>query len=484
MQLPIPDDWNGDDWMCVQIEWPDSPLWLAILQGFISAATRGRLWDADSGSILGVQAIGREIWARNIPLTDCQGTQAPTDPETVETVTGIGDILTMTGCYIPRGAVRVVNGVLQFKDICGDWYDVVTIEELTAEGKDDDNPIVDPQDPQTYSLCGKANGYLRAVEAVAFASWEAVSLAPQSQEGHVRSAVDWATLGRSSLWLTIAAASTVQALSSEGTVFDGDRWDRAICKAVKGMQNTTNMSEDEREFALGSLRSVVFDEYPPIVDEAVWNFFKNASDTLGKQDGRYAGTVGAADLDATCDCPQQTIVVGPENASIDGWYLGEAVAVDISDFTEDYQCVRAAFTCPEDLFGLAVQLDFVGEGTVKPMGYDNTCGSSPYDPTAIGQWGDTSAHWENDPDGTIQLMVETEEIAGQLAAKNAMEAWRHSSGGTWSSDGTTPLANHVASLGNTYGTQFERDTEEDPGSHYLTIVRIWPVYNIASPSHA
>lgn len=65
MQMPIPDDWDGETWGCYLIEWPKSQTWESILYGFITTPTRGRFWDARSGSILGVQAIGEQIEERN-----------------------------------------------------------------------------------------------------------------------------------------------------------------------------------------------------------------------------------------------------------------------------------------------------------------------------------------------------------------------------------------------------------------------------------
>lgn len=63
----IPIDWDGMTWKCWVVEWPDSQDWLALLNGFITTPKMGRFWDPDTGSIVGVQSIGVEIWNRNIP---------------------------------------------------------------------------------------------------------------------------------------------------------------------------------------------------------------------------------------------------------------------------------------------------------------------------------------------------------------------------------------------------------------------------------
>lgn len=65
-QVPIPDDWDGQTWDCAIVEWPASDDWLAILRGLITWPQRGRFWDAETGSILDAQAVGLEIFNRNI----------------------------------------------------------------------------------------------------------------------------------------------------------------------------------------------------------------------------------------------------------------------------------------------------------------------------------------------------------------------------------------------------------------------------------
>lgn len=69
-QLNIPDDWDGTTWECYFLTFPKSVQWDAILRGLISIPTRGRFWEAQSGSILAAQAVGREIVKRNQEM-DC-----------------------------------------------------------------------------------------------------------------------------------------------------------------------------------------------------------------------------------------------------------------------------------------------------------------------------------------------------------------------------------------------------------------------------
>lgn len=64
--IPIPNDWDGVSWCCSVIEWPSSDQWRAILLGQLTAPLRGRFWDGRSGTIVDAQAVGLEIYERNI----------------------------------------------------------------------------------------------------------------------------------------------------------------------------------------------------------------------------------------------------------------------------------------------------------------------------------------------------------------------------------------------------------------------------------
>jgi len=70
MQVPIPDDWQGE-WCKWSICWPDSVQWQGILAGVLTLPARGRFWDAATGVITDAQDVGREIRDKNLPLETC-----------------------------------------------------------------------------------------------------------------------------------------------------------------------------------------------------------------------------------------------------------------------------------------------------------------------------------------------------------------------------------------------------------------------------
>lgn len=68
--MPIPTDWNGQDWAFHLLCWPDSVEYAGILRGQVTELTRGRYWDEKTGSILATQAIANLIIQNN---TDSEG---------------------------------------------------------------------------------------------------------------------------------------------------------------------------------------------------------------------------------------------------------------------------------------------------------------------------------------------------------------------------------------------------------------------------
>lgn len=70
-KMPIPDDWNGEDWRAICIHWPDSVQWRALLRGLISTPARGRFWDDRAGNIRDTQEIGKTIIDSNFDFPAC-----------------------------------------------------------------------------------------------------------------------------------------------------------------------------------------------------------------------------------------------------------------------------------------------------------------------------------------------------------------------------------------------------------------------------
>lgn len=70
MQMPIPDDWDGISYCRWAVCWPESVLWQGILSGLLEMPSQGRFWDANTGSIVGVQQSFKPTYQANFDLTE------------------------------------------------------------------------------------------------------------------------------------------------------------------------------------------------------------------------------------------------------------------------------------------------------------------------------------------------------------------------------------------------------------------------------
>lgn len=68
MQMPIPDDWDGESVCRWAVCWPDSVKWRAILSGLIEMPMQGRFWDFDTGNFLQLRQDFKPVYDFNFNL--------------------------------------------------------------------------------------------------------------------------------------------------------------------------------------------------------------------------------------------------------------------------------------------------------------------------------------------------------------------------------------------------------------------------------
>jgi len=68
MEMPIPNDWDGETFCRYMVCWPDSTLWRAILLGQLTEPGRGWFWDANTGHLLDTLTAFRSTMDENISL--------------------------------------------------------------------------------------------------------------------------------------------------------------------------------------------------------------------------------------------------------------------------------------------------------------------------------------------------------------------------------------------------------------------------------
>lgn len=70
MEMPIPDDWDGESFCRWAVCWPDSDQWKAILYGLIEMPHQGRFWDFSTGHFLTVREQFKPSYDYNFVLKE------------------------------------------------------------------------------------------------------------------------------------------------------------------------------------------------------------------------------------------------------------------------------------------------------------------------------------------------------------------------------------------------------------------------------
>jgi hypothetical protein len=485
MKVPIPDDWNGQDWFCVQLQWPDSPQFVGILLGLLSQMTRGRFWDEATGSILGIQDIAQSVFSANFPFVDCAGNGVdPPGPEIIyRTMTAIEsecDMGSLCG-YNPK-AFKIENGLLYVRDFCGEW---VAIGALQAPGDLPPDSIWDDDPPGggEFSACGKVDAWATAFENLCAAMWEYYD-EEGIYEQKLREAVPNATLGRTAIYLSLPQMyilSDLIGLSNE--INTPDFWQEVRCRAVRGVLATGTTTEAEMEYMSNSVRSLVFDMWESLTAELVWGFCRRMGDIIGINDQYNIANLGAINHNADCTCPGVTIPQQATDPDAQGWYLGENWADQFTKMTETdntWDQWVATKIAPHDVYGHFLKMTGTPGSVVVRMGATAITGGT-YPPHDATLWTDSSGDLT-----TLNLTYplisrQTEAIRLSLAAQRGFTG--AIDGGTIGIDGVTinpPPAGGEA--GNNILAVLRSVKESQLGVNFH-VQELRFIHNINSPSH-
>jgi len=304
MRVPIPDDWNGEDWACFQINWPDSDKWIGFLIGLLTYATRGRVWDENTGSILDTQRIGWAISDANLPLTDCTGETVLIRTETIERFTPIGvesesDSMGWL-CGVNPNAFKIENGALWVKDFCGEW---VQIGELLGPGSVPVTTIPNDDPTIPYSACGKAYSFISNVALLLQAMIDNFQ-SPGNYESELRAVLPFVSMSRANIYASIPQLYTLGALYSWNYILDDNLTQVAICKAAVGMDTTTGEgTEEDLDFAIHSIKSAINEQRSDLNTELIFGIWTRAIQIIGENDSRLLISMGSQDFNADCECP-------------------------------------------------------------------------------------------------------------------------------------------------------------------------------------
>jgi hypothetical protein len=294
MKVPIPSDWNGEDWRCIQVQFPDSPEWSGLLVGLLTLLTRGRYWDEDTGRIVDAQKIAWEIFNRAYPFVSCDGGDIPCpEPETIFCYSGSDEDEEdeMAGCTLPYGSIKVIDGVLSYKT-CDGFVPVEGFAELITD------PPIDPPivDEDTDYGCNKAHG----MSTVFTPDLKLGVVAMAAVGANLRASVLRTTLPQHNIsWaeaLSVAQYFDLDISGNTDLATDDDLLQKLACAWSPGLLDTSTLTEAEY---LG-LQNLTKSQYA--IAQA--NFINAMVYALGYSPFSYWANI-YHDTVADCDCPEE-----------------------------------------------------------------------------------------------------------------------------------------------------------------------------------
>ena len=164
---PIPSDWNGEDWACINLQWPNSPQFLGLLTGLLYTLTRGREYNGATGIIKDAQLVGWQIFDKNTPFIYCPGTDGGDGAQDGDGVPVCGGGATIyeesdaMGQTVTDVRIDEESGelVVEFGPCCVFRYPLtgLTGGDFPQPDEDDwpDLPETDP--PQEFTACAKVS---------------------------------------------------------------------------------------------------------------------------------------------------------------------------------------------------------------------------------------------------------------------------------------------------------------------------------------
>lgn len=494
MKIPIPDDWNGEDWTCVRIEWPNSPIWIALLTGFLSLPSYGYYWDERSGIIRDVQAIGRELFDRNFPYNDCADCDdkpPAVEPDKVfvgEVVSEFERILAMSLCGYNPKAFKIEGGNLYVRDFCGDW---VLIGALSGGGEVlPDDPPIDPPPGGIGSgtACSKAQKMSVLLANVINVAFNVGDLDADFVWGwydfadNVRNAfanINFGDVDLYNLYYYIVALETA-GLENE-TESDDIRqslacaWEPLLTDGDAGISSTEY--EQMKTTLSNVLRNVVGDSAHSGFGQTMRYAWERAFSSIGANDVKKITTGLISTGLEDCSCPDLTPDTTPPVTG--DWYLG--APINLGQFSADddrYNSPEGTFnhcwTAEHGVYGVAVEYVVVNAVPMKDfsLGAGVDCG-----------WDAELTEYNGTMDYTASSIVIFEfdnAISALLYA-----AWGTSRGvayredrGNWSSVVNTPVVEQGQTAG-VSGTALA-----DPGQTVFYTVTVYPIKNAGDDSHA
>lgn len=478
MKLPIPQDWDGESWICVRVQWPDSVQYVGLLFGFLTYLTRGRIYDEKTGSIVSAQNIGWAIHDKNFPLQYCGETGETPITNGQSGVSGarafVGDFFSGEGNDMPGSImdIRCQNGELQVQYFpCCEWVTICKITDFVPEWPDDGSPYPDEPPSGAGNACRKAYGAGVAAFAAADAMWQAYDDNQTLTYVYQTYSYYWGDYP----WLNRAWVDCKT----------GDIADWNANKATYQMaliclwQNAFNDLTDpltETDFA--NMKTAIASSGMPYQTQIIFRTVLEAM-TIGKL-SNYA-IAGLDNPSADCTCPADLDPLEEPTAS--GWYAVSYISdCEVSHASSASNWTGGGFVhdnVAHDVFGLIMDIEVVTTTGITPMN-DSHATSAEDEVSTCGTFSDLDETMSGDSSGQMANTVRychghsdaLDEIFGS-GTYNLI-----ANGHTWSNNPASPDFN----AGDTINAYYRAN----PWKTAFTIrfKNVYLIHNTNSPSHA
>jgi len=487
----IPQDWllPSGQWTCYKILWPESSAWHFLLSGVLYSLSRGREWDAETGTVKDAQAVGLEIFERNYPLVLCGDVEPceeyPPEPQN-GTPGGSSDIgVGEMPCIDISSMLKIENGVLYARNSCCEWVSIGAIAGLN-EGVPDDpvNPNADPN--FVYSACGKAKAIVDIAYLIVAAGFSALAdtANPFKWIPYIESTAGYdldnnylaGMLAEITAGLTLETAQFPFGVEASD-VDDPIEHQRILCRVVREFSDDA-IGVDADKFA--AVKACFKAEMFPF---SLWyGMFDYALNALGKDDMNTVAKWGAGNTTADCQCPDEQLANSESEPDVDGWYLGVDRHDEVTYHVDAGNANALALwtgTPPEDAYGVWMKLNIPASGlTAKRMSQTAMLTAFPgvFTEQDLTVFADTSDHLEAVNQLYPVIQLNSQPIAVSLAAAMGITGFTRLTGGI---DGVTIATPEwlVANSGALCIT-----SEDETLTASITELR-W-IHNTNSPSHA
>lgn len=462
MKLPIPQDWDGETWQCIEIQWPDSDTWRAILLGALSQYILGRLWDERTGTITDIQQVGWAIWNKNSPLNACGGETIP-DNGTTPPIPFFGgwegyfedsEEYEMNG---PCPPVKIENGILYYWWCC-QWQEIGALSVVPQPIED----IPPWEETDTFSACGKASAIIESLYLIADGVWDNKDGPDYILNiGAVDNLLPQYDLNNYGIMGLLRGARSLDDTYTQSEFLNTTYKLQFLCQLAPLLTaDNSGVNDDLYKQLLGLVASI----YPS--DTVTW--WQGLLGTFGQSILSEIAVAGAGDTTADCTCPGELDPLTEPTAN--GWYLGPKLddVVISNNGSEGYKAGCMTDIPEHDVFGCCWDGIVTGDQNVevKPM----NAATGPCEGLGTSIWGDSSAL------PSLQNCASVNNTVG-------LELWGYggwtacNGGQSWNNTPETPDFGGGVTLAAEWQIGFNKVST-------LTVRGFRWIHNINSPSHS